>query len=268
MKSVSSTERGIAPLDDDSLEARHRKEQEFHDRMAENDSRWTTFRTWGLSDEAIRYAKDRLGCLHGKTIVDMGCGDGNHTLKLLSPKAKVLAFDLSRKMTELARLRLEPAAEQVGCSVDVRQMAAEKMVYPSDSADVIFGISILHHLDLSVGLQEVKRVLKPGGRGVFVEPLGRHPLAKAYRMLTPGRRSEAEKPLDYSVFKLLERHFPRVNHKEFDIVASAAAIFAFLRVRPLYNCSLRSLRLIDSALVRNFPSVRKFAWLTVIEVTK
>lgn len=36
--------------------------------------------------------------------------------------------------------------------------------------DVVYGSSVLHHLELEASPQEVSRVLRPGGRIVFTEP--------------------------------------------------------------------------------------------------
>ncbi|HQV00102.1 MAG TPA: class I SAM-dependent methyltransferase, partial [Bacteroidia bacterium] len=36
--------------------------------------------------------------------------------------------------------------------------------------DVVFGSSVLHHLEFEASLNEIYRVLKPGGRMVFAEP--------------------------------------------------------------------------------------------------
>ena len=51
--------------------------------------------------------------------------------------------------------------------------------------DAVLGKQILHHLDLGVAIPEIVRVLRPGGRAVFLEPLIHNPLLEGYRRLTP-----------------------------------------------------------------------------------
>ena len=48
---------------------------------------------------------------------------------------------------------------------------AEKMPYPNNSYDVVFGVDVLHHLNSPINaLQEISRVLKNGGYAYFIEP--------------------------------------------------------------------------------------------------
>jgi len=47
---------------------------------------------------------------------------------------------------------------------------AHVLPFADASFDVVYGCSILHHLDVGAALREVRRVLRPGGRLVFSEP--------------------------------------------------------------------------------------------------
>ena len=47
---------------------------------------------------------------------------------------------------------------------------AHVLPFADASFDVVYGCSILHHLEVGVALREVRRVLRPGGRLVFSEP--------------------------------------------------------------------------------------------------
>src|SRR3546814_19128134 len=67
---------------------------------------------------------------------------------------------------------------------------AEQTSFPDASFDRIGGSGILHHLDLDRAYAEIARLLKPGGRAVFLEPLGHNPLLTAYRDRTPRMRTE------------------------------------------------------------------------------
>lgn len=250
----------------EEIAARWREEIAFHDEAAEHDTRWSTFREYGISDAAIGYAFERVARANPKRIVDLGCGAGERTLPLLKPGNQVIAFDISHKMALAARERLVAAAQALGCSVSCHQMVGEEMALASDSADVVFGISVLHHLEIGMALPEIRRVLRPGGRAVFVEPLDRHPLARFYRSLTPGRHSDTEQPLAFTIYEALRAEFEEIHHVEFYLFSLIAAAFSFVKSRRLFDLSLAALMKIDEQIFTRFPGSRKFAWLTVMEL--
>lgn len=245
---------------------RLREEAQFHDQMVEKDTRWTGFRAYGLSAASIEYAFSLVGNGEGKVILDMGCGAGERTAPLLQPGVHCYAFDISQRMAGEADKRLRQIALARGASIACQQMAGEQMAFASNSVDIVFGISVLHHLDISLAFSEIKRVLKPGGRAIFVEPLNHHPIAKLYRRSTPARHSEAEEPLDFSFFRRVENEFSKVTHKEFYLFSLGAAVFAILKNKFLFDKALELLMKVDEALFSRFPRSRKFAWITVVEL--
>ncbi len=251
-----------------SLRERWRQEADFHDSMVEYDTRWTAFRAYGLSEASIRYARDLVGDIRGEVLVEIGCGDGSRTLPFVQAGATILACDISYGMAQAALRRLRDVAKARRCLISCQQMAAEEMAYASNSIDVIFGISVLHHLETLPAIQEIKRVLKPGGRAIFVEPLNRNPLSNLYRTLTPNRHSENESPLDYSIFGTLENHFSLVHHREFYLLSLGAVIFSFLKSKRMFDWSLARLMGADERLFALAPWLRKYAWITVIEVIR
>lgn len=103
--------------------------------------------------------------LHGKTIMDAGCGSGYSTeliIKKFSP-AKVIAFDLMPEQIKLASRRGLNVQFYVG---DARRMQAE-----DSSLDAVFMYAILHHIpQWETVLGETYRVLKTGGVLLFEEP--------------------------------------------------------------------------------------------------
>jgi SAM-dependent methyltransferase len=76
-----------------------------------------------------------------------------------------------------------------------RLMDAHSLEFEDESFDFVYGCAILHHLDYVRALDEVCRVLKPGGRILFVEPLGINPVGKLVRLMTPFARTVDEKPI-------------------------------------------------------------------------
>ena len=116
----------------------------------------------------LEYAYHVLGEVRNKIVVDYGCGQGENTMVLAKRGAVVKALDISPELIELARTKI--AANGLTDRVEFMVGSAYQVPVPADSVDVVFGIAILHHLDLAESAGEVWRVLKKGGRAIFQEP--------------------------------------------------------------------------------------------------
>ena len=101
-----------------------------------------------------------------KTLLDIGCGAGNYTLKLLQslPFSEITLIDLSQGMLERARQRIGAltSATLTLHQVDIREFASADAQY-----DVVIAAAVLHHLrsdDEWRGVfEKIYRGLKPGG---------------------------------------------------------------------------------------------------------
>ena len=63
--------------------------------------------------------------------------------------------------------------------------AGEELPFDDASFDVAVGKAVLHHLDPIAGARELARILRPGGRAAFSEPLGTNPLVRIARDHVP-----------------------------------------------------------------------------------
>ncbi len=91
-------------------------------------------------------------------IADVGCGDGRDSEYLIRKGARVLLVDLSAAM-------LAVAAKQVPAGVHLK-MDVRSLALPDNHLDGLWASGILYHLPkryLPGALQEIHRVLKPGG---------------------------------------------------------------------------------------------------------
>jgi trans-aconitate methyltransferase len=96
-------------------------------------------------------------------ILDLGCGDGQLMQRIAASRATVAGVDSSREMVAAARQR--------GAIADVGN--AEALPYAPETFDAVFSNAVLHWVrDQDAMLEQVKRVLKPGGR--FVAEMGGH----------------------------------------------------------------------------------------------
>ena len=101
--------------------------------------------------------------------LDVACGTGDLSIELLRRGFSVTGIDLSEEMLEIAKQKT--ASANFHSSIFNFQLAnAEALPFPDDSFDAVtcaFGIRNFVHLEK--GLEEMTRVLKPGGRMVILE---------------------------------------------------------------------------------------------------
>ncbi len=116
---------------------------------------------WGLS---------LLDIQEGRTMLDIGCG-GGATLRRLLKRSKggmVYGIDISEESVAKAR---KVNAAVLNKQVFVTQGSAEKLPYEDWKFDLVTAVETIYFWpNLPQCLQEVRRVLKPGGRfAVMVE---------------------------------------------------------------------------------------------------
>ncbi len=113
---------------------------------------------------------------HAKNILDIGCGAGNNTIKIVREKTDLNCdlVDLSLPMLERAKERVEQ--ENVGV-VRAFQGDFRNIDLPTRHYDLIVAAAVLHHLrdeqDWFDGFSRIFGLLKPGG-ALFVSDLFTH----------------------------------------------------------------------------------------------
>jgi SAM-dependent methyltransferase len=130
-------------------------------------------------------------------------------------------------------------------------MDAHALGFADGSFDVVFGNAILHHLDFHRALDEIERVLAPGGGLLFLEPLDLNPVGWAVRALTPRARTEDERPFRFAELRELKRRFDCTLHYEqlFSVPAGVLSrAFRFKPANPLTWTAYKLDRLIELAL--------------------
>ena len=98
----------------------------------------------------------------GERILDLGCGDGVLTKKIIEKGATVVAVDAAPEMVAAARAR----------GIDARMINGHDLAFESEF-DAVFSNAALHWMrDQDAVLAGVHRALKPAGR--FVGEMGGH----------------------------------------------------------------------------------------------
>ena len=98
---------------------------------------------------------------HARHVLDVGCGAGNYTLKLLEqlPNLDVTLIDLSQPMLDQARERVSQATAGQLTTIqgDIREVEL-----PDDSFDIVLAAAVLHHLRTDEEWQSVFASVPPG----------------------------------------------------------------------------------------------------------
>lgn len=103
--------------------------------------------------------------LRGRHLLEVGCGMGYDSLEFLKRGVRVTATDLTEAAVRLARRHFE--VENVRPeSVHVENALA--LSFPDETFDAVWANGVLHATgDTRRAVQEVRRVLRPGGRAII-----------------------------------------------------------------------------------------------------
>ena len=187
-------------------------------------------------DEVVRNSTS------GSTVLDYGCYTGALTPKLLSYRAKkIIGIDISEK-------GIGEAKRQYGDKADFHVMDAHNLQFDDETFDLIVGRAILHHLEFDVALREIARVLRPGGRAVFIEPLRDNPAGKLIRRLTPHARTTDELPLSRLQIEAADKLFHSHAHRFANLASVPVAMTTSLFLSNPNNIALRLADRVDGKL--------------------
>lgn len=134
----------------------------------------------------VRSLTELGGRLDGGRALEIGCGSGYGTQLILERMgaSSVDAIDPDPKMVERARRRLRRHANAIrivhGDALDLFGALGAA----DGSYDAVFDFAVIHHVeDWRAALDEVARVLRPGGRFYFVEVTSAALARPTYRRL-------------------------------------------------------------------------------------
>lgn len=212
----------------------------------------------------LEYAFHLLGDVSGKTVLDLGCGSGENTILLTRRGAHVHATDISSSLISIARRRL--AINGINEKVRFFVGSAHEFPLADESVDVVFGMAILHHLDLQLAAREVRRILRPGGRAIFQEPICNSKLLKFVRGLIPYRAPDVspfERPLTDVELEAFAEGYRSYRNKAF-----ALPYLRLAALLPVVRNYINEIYQFDDKVLRQFPRLDYYASIRVIEMIK
>jgi SAM-dependent methyltransferase len=225
----------------------------------------------------MRYITKRLGNMHGKRLLDVGCGLGEASVYFAILGAEVTSSDLSQGMLD-ATTRL---ALSNGVTVKQHIASAEDMqLLPDDKFDIIYAGNLLHHVNIEETITRIKPHLADGGVFVTWDPLAYNPAINVYRSMATDVRTPDEHPLKWSDIKLFHKHFSEVEKRYFWFTTLIIFIIMAFAQRRNPNKErfwkavvqegnkwawlYRPLEKLDNLLLMLFPPLRILCWNVVV----
>ena len=206
-------------------------------------------------------------------LLDLGCGGGDKTDVFRRLGTHAIGIDISEEAIGYARRTYNETAFVLG---DIHGLP-----FDAGCFDSVFCHSVLQYVDWVAVIKECHRVLKAGGKAVFIENLAGHPLARAYRLLHRclGWRYMAHRTprhhITVSELAGFSDVFPHANHRVFHLTTPVLLAIPALKhglagspMKLNHRGAFRVLHRFDTWLLTRMPNLERYAWIAVIRATK
>ena len=204
--------------------------------------------------------------MKGKIILDVACGYSMTPVILALAGATVYAVDVAPKT--IATVQKFAEYKGVKHQLNVHVGPVESLPFEDETFDIVFGGAALHHFQLDAAAQEIKRLLKLGGRGGFQDPLGQNPLLELARDYLPYKNKHSvkgtDRPMRISDVHTFGRHFTTYHYRGFDLLTMAAKI---LQIKQTSRVR-KTLYTVDNGLFDIAPYLQRYARFIVTCVTR
>jgi len=209
----------------------------------------------------------------GRRVLDYGCGTGDWGLMLAGEGADVTLLDLSPVAIELALRR----AAISGVAAHVRGIArdaSDLSCFRDEQFDLIYASAAVHHtLKYPNALDELLRVLGPGGKLVLAETYGNNPILNALRRLRWKFSSQPDEAGEEILFNDLHVDLLRARLREVTLIPLSLLAMTKRFFRGRFNSRavrgvVASLELADAVLLKVCPPLRRYCGEVVVIARK
>lgn len=258
---------------DEATQDRLKNEMKYHAEVARNEREALRKMAAGLLERYISCSRWRTyypECIiHFLTknkpahIGDFGCGSGEMACLLGLLGYRVTGIDVSPDLIEVARER----ARMEGVEDRVEFIVADAATAPiTDGAfDAVLAMSVVHHMSTEDALNALERLLRPGGRIAFLEPVAYSKTLQWLRNLSPVKKdvSPDERQLSAEEICLIGKRFIIEEQRHFLMLARLRRLLPDV----CFQLGERILSTIDQALFL-IPGMSHFAGVIAILARK
>lgn len=139
------------------------KEFTRHDYTEHHLQKYLRFYRSGRRKIKIRIVSQLLGDIEGKTVLDIGIGEGFFSRLCLQKKAKTISLDFADPMIQYHK--------ENNPDFTLVQADAQYLPFKNESFDTVLALDVIEHLPSPPNfLNEVNRVLRKGGRLILTTP--------------------------------------------------------------------------------------------------
>jgi len=208
-----------------------------------------------------------------RRVLDYGCGTGDWGLMLAGEGADVTLLDLSPVAIELALRR----ASVSGVADRVRGLArdaSDLSCFRDEEFDLIYASAAVHHtLKYPNALNELMRVLRPGGKLVLAETYGNNPILNSLRRLHWKFSSQPDEAGEEILFNdvhvdLLRARLREVTLIPLSLLAMTKRFFRGRFTNGPVRWIVASLELADTVLLNTCPPLRRYCGEVVVVARK
>ncbi len=250
----------------ENISEKDRIEREFYDKEAEKyllnfDEKLFLYDENEFFPQRHKFFYSLLEDVKSKHILDCCCGCGFTSVKLAKRGALITGIDISPMMIKVAKKNAE--FNNVSKSINFKAMSVQDMSFDDNTFDYVVSLVGLHHLNLEMAGKEIRRVLKPGGKAIFLEPRIPFRWIMVFRSLIPKICDESPGGGSLSDKEVYGFSHNFSNHKIYYF-----QLLSKLLKMPFLNRFPTIIYKLDSLLINKIPISRKFCWAFVLEFTK
>lgn len=213
-----------------------------------------------------QYLFNFLGNVAGKVVLDIACGYSMTPVMFALAGAKqVVAVDVAPKTVAMVQRFAE--YKGVGERLRTHVGPAEQLPFENASFDLIYGGAALHHLQLDRAGRELARVLKPGGKGGFQDPLGHNLLLEFVRDYVPYKDKHpikgTDRPMRIRDVEMFGRAFATYTYRGFELVDMLSKPLHLKRTSHVQQ----AFEHIDGVVFKTVPYLQRYARFVITCVT-